>query len=61
MAQALDVNGSSLNDEGPTTYTYDGDGNVETITLTNGPKTWVRSYTYNEAGAVLTDSGWVPQ
>lgn len=42
------------------TYTYDGSGNLETDTVTDGTDTWVRTYTW--AGSALSsDSGWVKQ
>lgn len=41
-------------------YTYDGSGNLQTDTVTDGTNTWVRTYMWSN-GAQESDSGWVKQ
>lgn len=41
-------------------YTYDGSGNRETATVTDGTDTWVATYTYS-GGDLVAESGWVKQ
>lgn len=42
------------------TYTYDGSGNPQTETVTDGTDSWVKTYTYT-GGTLSADSGWVKQ
>lgn len=44
----------------PQTFTYDDDGNLETITATDGTNTWVQTFTY-EDGNLTAVSAWVKQ
>lgn len=39
---------------------YDGSNNLQTITITDGADSWVRTYIYN-SGNQTGDSGWVKQ
>jgi YD repeat-containing protein len=41
-------------------YTYDGSGNLQTDTVTDGATSWVRTYMWSN-GAQTSDSGWVKQ
>ncbi|MBR8161983.1 hypothetical protein KDW98_12500 [Burkholderia vietnamiensis] len=44
----------------PHAYTYDGNGNVLTDTITSGNQTFVKTYAYT--GVQLTsETGWVKQ
>lgn len=42
------------------TFTYDGSGNLQTDSVTDGTNTWVRTYMWSN-GAQASDSGWVKQ
>lgn len=42
------------------TFTYDGSGNLQTDTVTDGANTWVRTYTWTGSD-MSSDSGWVRQ
>lgn len=42
----------------PQSYTYDGSGNLETISFTDGTFTWTKTFTYS-AGNMTGESGWV--
>lgn len=41
-------------------FTYDGSGNLETDTVTDGTGIWIRTYTYS-GGNQTADSGFVKQ
>ncbi len=41
-------------------FTYDGSGNLQTETITDGADSWVRTLTYSGGNLVL-DSRWVKQ
>jgi len=56
----LDTDGDPVPTYLPTTFTYDGQNNLQTATLTNGTNTWVRTYTIS-GGNQTADSGWVKQ
>lgn len=42
------------------TFTYDGNGNLKTDTVSDATGAWVRTYTYT-GGVQSADSGWVKQ
>lgn len=42
------------------TYNVDDSGNPMTETVTDGPASWVKTYTYDN-GRQIGDSGWVRQ
>ena len=44
----------------PQTFTYDPNGNLQTTTVVQGSKSWVRTLTY-DGGVQTGDSGWVRQ
>jgi hypothetical protein len=41
-------------------YTYNPDGTLATDTASNGPDTWVKTYTYT-AGNLTGETKWVKQ
>ncbi|MDQ0510867.1 hypothetical protein [Ancylobacter amanitiformis] len=45
----------------PTSYTRDANGNVLTVSKTDGINTWVQTVTRDANGNVLTVSAWVRQ
>lgn len=47
-------------DSMPQTLTYNGDGTIATISVTNGTDTWVQTLTYT-AGNLTGVSAWVKQ
>jgi len=47
-------------DQMTTTYAYNADGTVASITKTDGRLTWVKTFTYVN-GKVSTTSKWVQQ
>jgi YD repeat-containing protein len=55
-----DTSGSAVPTWKGRTYTYDGSGNPQTETVTDGTDTWVKTYTYT-GGTLAADSGWVKQ
>lgn len=59
-SDARDTNGDPVPTYKAHSFTYDQSGNIATDTVSDGPSTWVRSYTYDR-GAQSTDSGWVKQ
>lgn len=44
----------------PHTYSYNGDGTVNTDTVTNGTDTWVKTYGYT-GGKMTSETAWVLQ
>lgn len=56
----LDTDGEPVPTYLPTTFTYDGQNNLQTATVTSGTDTWVRTYTIS-GGNQTADSGWVKQ
>ena len=54
--------GHSIPDDLPEEYTYNGDGTVATITVTDSTssRVWVQTFTWL-AGQLVSVSGWVLQ
>lgn len=52
--------GDHIPDDLPQTLAYNGDGTLNTISVTDGVSTWVQTYTYT-AGKATGISAWVKQ
>lgn len=57
---AFDTDGNPVPVWKAHTFAYDGSGNLQTDTVTDGTNTWVRTYAWT-GGAQTADSGWVKQ
>lgn len=57
---SLDTDGNPVPVWKAHNFTYDGSGNLATDTVTDGTRTWVRTYMWM-SGAQTSDSGWVKQ
>lgn len=60
QVSVLDTQGNVVPVHKPHSFTYDGSGNLATDTVSDGGKTWVRTYGWM-GGAQTSDSGWVKQ
>lgn len=60
MLMDLDTDGNPVPTYKAHIYTYDGSGNLQTDTITDGTNTWVRTYDTSPTGPI-SDSGWVKQ
>lgn len=56
----LDTDGEPVPVYKSQAFAYDGSNNVQTITVTDGVDSWVRTFTYTD-GNQTGDSGWVKQ
>lgn len=45
-------------DDLPHTYTYNASGQIVTDTVTNGVKTWVKTFSYTN-GQLTSETAWV--
>ena len=54
----LDTDGSPVPVNKAHSFTYDGSGNLVTDTVSDGAKSWTRTFAYQN-GSLVTDSGWV--
>jgi hypothetical protein len=50
-----------IRDDLPMVFSWNGDGTVDYITVTNGASTWKQQFTYSPPGTVTNISGWVKQ
>jgi YD repeat-containing protein len=56
----VSTTGEVFPEDSPKSYTYDGSGNIETVTATWEGETYLKTLTYN-AGKLASETGWVKQ
>lgn len=52
--------GDNIPDDLPETYSYNADGTIAYVSVTDGSQTWRQTYTWS-SGKITNVSGWVLQ